>query len=830
MLSSATGDKNYDLINAYRLERVQSNLRFLRECRRRHVIPNGFKTTNKISSTINSSSYKASQLALQHSKQWMNLAINELYAKRAELQANRVQHLPAHDNSSLDHYRYLLRAGKRKKMSDILSKAQSTQNATNSAIRQPAPAMTHVGFVNKSSATFSETEIALLNKGPSYVPPPPLKVSLSARLHHAAELQACSDRVLNRNRTLAASSEFTEFLSGTHRITNCAFNRPSIKHCESRHIQQTIKSIKEKSIPIMPTDKTKRLISLDADNYAGLLNAALNTDDKQIRSVLPTSRQQHFNGTISDIAKSYTGSKTYYILSKCKVSEPLPSTPYVLPKDHKSGPLKGRPIIASCDSAVRPVATLIAKVLNPLVPLYVPAHLQSTTQFIDIISNNSYNGDYQFGSLDVINLYGSIPLEDDMANNAKGIITVVTDFFETHHIGTPIEDMTPADFGKLLRLCLYGDVYVNNSSLWSQSSGIAMGNCAAPPLAIIYMDYIERQILSLCPAVCMWVRYIDDIFFVARMEAEDLLQHANTVNPYIQFTLEKPKDGELPFLDTSVRFNDNIVSTKLFIKPMHSGTCMPFDSYVPAARKKCLIISENIRATRNSSELNKQSSRQMVNDRLQANGYPISVISKTVNSIYATPKESIEPVTFIKIPFRSEAQRAQILQLARSTEMDTKLRIIFTTEPPLSRQFRPQPPSQNCPAGCFSCLTAKYKNNCFRKHVVYKISCLICNAVYIGQTGRTIRSRILEHGKSPDSHVRSHMQTHDNTSIGITNISTNDNKCSPQWSFTWQIVTSHRWKNTRMALEAMHIQQNRQHLMNGCEGACVLPYLRMPAK
>ena len=34
---------------------------------------------------------------------------------------------------------------------------------------------------------------------------------------------------------------------------------------------------------------------------------------------------------------------------------------------------------------------------------------------------------------------------------------------------------------------------------------------------------------------------------------------------------------------------------------------------------------------------------------------------------------------------------------------------------------------------------------CLKKNVVYKIECSICGIVYIGETGRTIGSRIKEH-------------------------------------------------------------------------------------
>ena len=43
-----------------------------------------------------------------------------------------------------------------------------------------------------------------------------------------------------------------------------------------------------------------------------------------------------------------------------------------------------------------------------------------------------------------------------------------------------------------------------------QNKGIAMGNCAAPALAIIFMDSIEALKFNKCPGIIFWKRYIDD--------------------------------------------------------------------------------------------------------------------------------------------------------------------------------------------------------------------------------------------------------------------------------------------------------------------------------
>ena len=53
----------------------------------------------------------------------------------------------------------------------------------------------------------------------------------------------------------------------------------------------------------------------------------------------------------------------------------------------------------------------------------------------------------------------------------------------------------------------------------------------------------------------MWLRYVDDTWVVQREEnKQNLLQHINSVDPAIKFTVEDNKeDGAIPFLDTTVK-------------------------------------------------------------------------------------------------------------------------------------------------------------------------------------------------------------------------------------------------------------------------------------
>ena len=76
----------------------------------------------------------------------------------------------------------------------------------------------------------------------------------------------------------------------------------------------------------------------------------------------------------------------------------------------------------------------------------------------------------------------------------------------------------------------------------------------------------------------MWLRYIDDIFFIWVEDKDKLDRFLNRINnfyPNLKFTHEKSKSS-INFLDVSVRIVDNKLETDLFCKPHGLSLVSPF--------------------------------------------------------------------------------------------------------------------------------------------------------------------------------------------------------------------------------------------------------------
>ena len=93
--------------------------------------------------------------------------------------------------------------------------------------------------------------------------------------------------------------------------------------------------------------------------------------------------------------------------------------------------------------------------------------------------------------MDVVNLYGSIPL-----TGQDNIYDVVCTYFADKRHLTVFREVDPTDFRILLHLALDSGLINIGGEVYKQKIGVAMGNNFSPTAAIVYMDFIENQILD----------------------------------------------------------------------------------------------------------------------------------------------------------------------------------------------------------------------------------------------------------------------------------------------------------------------------------------------
>ena len=125
----------------------------------------------------------------------------------------------------------------------------------------------------------------------------------------------------------------------------------------------------------------------------------------------------------------------------------------------------------------------------------------------------------------------------------------------------------------LLEFCLKNMYFSFQDQFYKQVEGAAMGCLVSPIVANLYMDYFKQKALITVAHPRLWGRYVDGTFAIQKeVNKHDFLQHINSVDPTIQFTVEANKeDGTIPFLDTIVKPEaDGNLSITLYRKLTHT--------------------------------------------------------------------------------------------------------------------------------------------------------------------------------------------------------------------------------------------------------------------
>ena len=119
---------------------------------------------------------------------------------------------------------------------------------------------------------------------------------------------------------------------------------------------------------------------------------------------------------------------------------------------------------------------------------------------------------------------------------------------------------------------------------------------------------------------------MDDTFVILKVNKQGFLQHINTVDPAIRFTVEDNKeDGSIPFLDTIVKPEaDGSLSITVYRKPTHTGQCLQWDSYHHFSGKFSVIHSLFHRAQTVCSKSELLQQKRTTSGRLSLNANILS--------------------------------------------------------------------------------------------------------------------------------------------------------------------------------------------------------------
>ncbi|KYN38925.1 hypothetical protein ALC56_06685, partial [Trachymyrmex septentrionalis] len=250
--------------------------------------------------------------------------------------------------------------------------------------------------------------------------------------------------------------------------------------------------------------------------------------------------------------------------------------------------------------------------------------------------------------------------------------------------------------------------------------------------------------------------------------------------------------------------NENRCNLDWYRKPTFSGRFLNFHSNHPFTQKKGTIFSLVDRAFLLSDNIFHTKNLTFIINILLLNDYPLEFIIDSINQRIKNlirkkhyvhnvvtdndvTKESTSWLTMPFIPHHTEKFRT-----LRKNKGD--IRVAFHSPNKMSKYIRVQ--KDTCPRTS--------KNN------VYKILCNNCDASYVGQTGRKLKTRIAEH--------RNHIRYKTSARSVIT-----EHRLLHDHDFQWddvQILDEEPSYRKRLILEMLHIkrQKNSLNLQTDTEG------------
>ena len=185
-----------------------------------------------------------------------------------------------------------------------------------------------------------------------------------------------------------------------------------------------------------------------------------------------------------------------------------------------------------------------------------------------------------------------------------------------------------------------------NGKIYRQKLGTAIGTKFAPAYANIFMTHLEEKLLdSWGDKPWVWLRYIDDVFFIWTHGEEKLKQfisHLNSSHETIKFSSESSKD-RISFLDVLVKSNGKGgLETDLFYKETDTHQFLHKKSCHPKHTKEAIPYSQALRLQRICSE-NQEFDKRLgeLREWLRGRGYEDSLIGDKIDKVRKLDRKAL---------------------------------------------------------------------------------------------------------------------------------------------------------------------------------------------
>ena len=508
-------------------------------------------------------------------------------------------------------------------------------------------------------------------------------------------------------------------------VKKCLQNAKKPRPNLSREQREALKKLREDdSIVILPADKGNATVVMNKEDYDKKMADILDGGDYAVVKTNPIPKlEKKVNELLKELWVKEEINKTGYD----RLRNTYSATPqlYGLPKIHKPEvPL--RPIVSSIDSPTYNLAKFLTRIVSPLAGKS-PSFVKDSGDFVEKARKLKLEEGSTLVSFDVTSLFTRVPIAE--------ALEVIGRRLEEQEAEERRTTLSVESVKRLLHLCLTSTYFMWNGRFYEQKEGAAMGNPLSPVVANIYMEHFEELALESAESKpATWLRYVDDTFVIwnkGRDKLLDFLEHLNSIRPSIQFTMELEEDRKLPFLDVMVTRRDDRLSTSVYRKQTHTDRYIHFSSSHHDKVKRGVIQCLRSRAVRICEAEELEAEEEHLRTTFRKNGYPRGFITGAMKS-----RREQEETQQAEEP---ERKTLCVLPYVRGTS--DKLGNVC-------KKLGVQPVFQQRRTLRSLLTRVKGPQKHVDKGVVYQIPCAQCDEVYIGETGRPLKTRITEHKRA----------------------------------------------------------------------------------
>lgn len=706
-------------------EITRNHITFLHKCLKNHLTPNFAKIKHTHLNQFKTQ-HTARQILKDEVKKHYK-TVNYCQRRLLELYRNitRILHQTEYENFIFNLEEETItkvRLDKRRKINKFKNLSKYRRNHRNIEATEDK-------FTNLTNITFNKEERDLLNRGGKHG----LKEKPNL-LMNAIEIET---QIKGTQQEKELRKECINFIKNEERRINREINTNKNKNKDYRIIRQIKNKIESNNLIVTKADKNAGMVILHKNDYISkteefMKNNHYNIINKNPLNNLILKVKSCINNTRDTIMK-YTEYNNYQMKQIVPMNNKLP-TLYAMPKLHKEN-IPIRPIVTSINTPTYNLSKIILKIFNKM--KYKTKHtIKNSTELVDTLKTQNQLDKCKLISFDIVNLYSNVCIKETL-NIIKHILQEeIQDNTDIENILHMIETITNNNF------CTF------NNKVYSINEGLPMGSPISGLLANIYIDYIENQYIlndknPYFKKLRIWKRYMDDIICIWDGESEDLIKlhdYINGLREKLKFTIEQETNNKINFLDLTIKRLEHQIEYEIYRKPTQINNIISYTSNHHIQHKNAALntyINRLHKIPLKDEAFQKE--LKYIKQLAKEHQFPEKHVDKIIHKykirqdpLYK-PKEQ-KDIIYRCITYNDTNKRLEKLFYRNN------IKLVYKTRGTLNNILN----------------NAKDKIDTSNNSGIYRINCKDCNAIYIGQTGRQLKTRINEHKKNITSNVYQH--------------------------------------------------------------------------